>query len=134
MTTAAHAQMRIRRRPIRGAFYGLLAGAGIAVELVLFAVLRFSWASIIVVTAVGVVVGILWSLVAPAKKADPPNPNEHAFGSVFSSSVDAAPAPTYEEAFGAKSGGPADDGAFGAGAAPDAGSGDGGNGGGDGGD
>lgn len=132
MTTAAHAQMTTKRRPIRGAIYGLLLGVGIAIELVLFAVIRFSWASIIIVTVIGVVVGILWSLVAPAKKADGPDPNEHAFGSVFTSSADEGPPPSYEETYGTKAQ-PSDDGAFGAGA-PDAGDAGGDGGGGDGGD
>ena len=140
MSTAVHAEMKIKRRPIRGAIYGLLLGLGVAVELVLFSVLRFSWAAIITVTVIGVVVGIIWSLIAPAKKAHGPNPNEHAFGSVFTSSADEGPPPTYEETFGSTRPQTSDDGAFGAGspeaAPPDDGGGDAGGdaGGGDGGD
>ena len=97
MTTTTAPQLEIKRRPIRGAIYGLMAGLGIGVELVLFAVIRFSITTVIVIAVVGMVVGILWGLVAPAKKPKGPAPGEHAFGSVFTSSRDEGPPPTYEE-------------------------------------
>jgi len=59
----------IVRHPIRGALYGLLLGLGIALWLMLTGVIDLLdlVPSVIVVVA-GVVVGIAWSMFAPAKK------------------------------------------------------------------
>ena len=133
MTATQHG-VRVQRHPIRGGFYGLLLGLSVAIYLILFAVTPFRISTVVTVVVIGVVVGALWGGFAPAKKGDGPNPNEHAFGSVFTSSADEGPGPTYEEKFGTTSQ-VTDDGAFGA--VPDAGGGDvggGDGGGGDGGD
>lgn len=133
MTATQHG-VRVQRHPIRGGFYGLLLGLSVAIYLILFAVTPFRISTVVTVVVIGVVVGGLWGAFAPAKKGDGPNPDEHAFGSVFTSSADEGPVPTYEEQFGTTAQ-VADDGAFGAGASDtggDAGGGDGG--GGDGGD
>lgn len=129
MTATQHG-VRVQRHPIRGGFYGLLLGLSVAIYLVLFAVTPFRISTMVIVVVVGVVVGGLWGAFAPAKKGDGPDPNEHAFGSVFTSSADEGPPPSYEETYGTKAQ-PADDGAFGAGAPDtgDAGGGDGGDGG-----
>ena len=127
MTATQHG-LRVQRHPIRGGFYGLLLGLSVAIYLVLFAVTPFRISTVVTVVVIGVVVGGLWGAFAPAKKGDGPNPNEHAFGSVFTSSADEGPGPTYEEKFGTPA--PAtDDGAFGAGTVDsDGGGGDGGGG------
>lgn len=131
MTATQHG-VRVQRHPIRGGFYGLLLGLSVAIYLVLFAVTPFRISTIVTVVVIGVVVGGLWGAFAPAKKGDGPDPNEHAFGSVFTSSADEGPPPSYEETYGTKAQ-QSDDGAFGAGA-PDAGDAGGDGGGGDGGD
>lgn len=74
----------------------------------------------IVVAAIGVVVGIVWGLIAPAKKAKGGPPNSRAFGSTYSQDADAGPAPTYESKFSAPTE-PKDDGAFGHGTADESG-------------
>lgn len=59
----------VTRHPIRGAVYGLLLGFSAAVYLILFAVIAFGdWVPLIIVLAAGVIVGILWAYVAPAKQ------------------------------------------------------------------
>ncbi len=60
----------ITRHPIRAAIYGLLLGFSVAVYLILFAVIAFGdWVPLIIVLVAGIVVGILWAYVAPAKGA-----------------------------------------------------------------
>lgn len=114
MTATQHGT-RVQRHPIRGGFYGLLIGISVAIYLVLFAVTPFRISTLVTIVVIGAVVGALWGSVAPAKKLDEPAPNEHAFGSVFTSSAQQGPPPTYEDTFG--TGMQADDdGAFGAGA------------------
>ncbi|MEM7288110.1 MAG: hypothetical protein AAF480_17295 [Actinomycetota bacterium] len=117
--TATQRGVRVQRHPIRGGFYGLLLGISVAIYLVLFAVTPFRISTLVTIVVIGVVVGVLWGAFAPAKKGEGPNPNEHAFGSVFTSSADQGPPPTYEDTFGSKVQA-ADDGAFGAGAEADA--------------
>lgn len=70
-TAPAHARPtgRVVRYPIRGALWGLLLGLGAAIYSLLFGVFEIS--SIVgpvVVIAAGVVLGILWATLAPAKK------------------------------------------------------------------
>ena len=101
MTMTATAQTTVQRRPIRGGFYGLLLGIGAAIELVLFSVTTFSITTMIMVVAIGVVVGIVWGLVAPSKKAKGAPPNSRAFGSTYTQDVDTGPSPTYEAEFNA---------------------------------
>lgn len=115
MTATQHGT-RVQRHPIRGGFYGLLIGISVAIYFVLFAVTPFRISTLVTIVVIGAVVGALWGSVAPAKKLDQPAPNEHAFGSVFTSSQQEGPPPTYEDTFGRAT--PAtDDGAFGAGPA-----------------
>ena len=132
MTATQHG-VRVQRHPIRGGLYGLLLGLSVAIYLILFAVTPFRISTVVTVVVIGVVVGGLWGAFAPAKKGDGPDPNEHAFGSVFTSAADEGPPPTYEDTFG-RTAPTGDDGAFGAGASTDAGDTGGGDGGGDGGD
>ncbi len=117
MTATQHGT-RVQRHPIRGGFYGLLIGASVAIYLVLFAVTPFRISTLVTIVVIGAVVGALWGSVAPAKKLDEPAPNEHAFGSVFTSSAAQGPPPTYEETYG-RATQATDDGAFGAGTAAD---------------
>jgi hypothetical protein len=125
MTTTTAPQLQVKRKPIRGAIYGLLAGLGIAVELVILAMVKYSTTTIIVITVIGAVLGLIWGLVAPAKKADGVPGSSAAFGTTFtrSADVDHGPAPTYEEEYGSAAPTPPaapppaaspDDGAFGA--------------------
>ena len=71
MTTTT-APRGISRHPIRGALYGLLLGLGIATYLVIFSVITFGWLVPVIVTMLGVVVGVAWSLFAPPKGTAPP--------------------------------------------------------------
>lgn len=133
MTATQHG-VRVQRHPMRGGFYGLLLGLSVAIYLVLFAVTPFRISTLVIIVVIGVVVGGLWGAFAPAKKGDGPNPDEHAFGSVFTSAADEGPGPSYEEKFGSTVQAAADDGAFGAAASDSGGDSGGGDGGGDGGD
>ena len=126
--TAPQHGTRVQRHPVRGGFYGILIGLSVSIYLILLAVTPYRISTILTIVVVGAVVGALWGTVAPAKKLDTPEPSSHAFGSVFTSSADQGPTPTYEETFGSPT--PSvDDGAFGAptgNTGGDAGGGDGG--------
>lgn len=74
------AELVTRRHPIRGAVWGLLAGLGVFLMLTvvwpvigLDSVTAVSMKGAIVVVAV-MVVGVVWSMVAPAKRAKGPIP------------------------------------------------------------
>lgn len=90
----------IKRHPIRGGLYGLILGLGVAIYLVIFSVTPFSVSTAIVVTAIGLVVGILWGLFAPAKKPKGAGPTDE-YQPAFSRAADDHAAPTYEETFSA---------------------------------
>lgn len=101
---------RVKRHPIRGAFYGALVGIGVAIYLVLFAVTPFQISTVVTVVAIAAGVGLLWGTLAPAKKLDNAPPMRPGAGETFARKAgaeDEAPA-TYEETFGAaKHAGPA---------------------------
>ena len=63
--------MKARRHPVRGFFAGLFLGIGAALLLFVFGVLPFTLAMLGIVTAVGVVVGVVLAYVAPVRSADP---------------------------------------------------------------
>ena len=120
MTMIATAQTTVQRRPICGGFYGLLLGIGAAIELVLFSVTTFSITTMIVAAAIGVVVGIVWGLIASSKNTKGAPANSPAFGSTYTQDVDAGSSPTYEAEFNAPVKAK-DDGAFGRGPEGDGG-------------
>jgi hypothetical protein len=119
MATAQQTQMK--RHPIRGAIYGILAGIGAAVYLMIFSVTPYSVTTVLIVTAIGLVVGALWGAFAPAKQSKDMPPQRS--GASFSMSHDTNndPPPTYETTFSDGTDAPSatprptvDDGAFGA--------------------
>jgi len=63
--------MKARRHPVRGFLAGLFLGIGAALLLFVFGVLPFTLAMLGIVTAVGVVVGVVLAYVAPVRSADP---------------------------------------------------------------
>jgi len=63
--------MTARRHPVRGLFAGLFLGIGAALLLFVFGVLPFTLAMLGIVTAVGVVVGVVLAYLAPERSADP---------------------------------------------------------------
>jgi hypothetical protein len=63
--------MKARRHPVRGFFAGLFLGIGAALLLFVFGVLPLTLAMLGIVTAVGVVVGVVLAYVAPVRSADP---------------------------------------------------------------
>ncbi len=59
----------IVRHPIRGALYGLMLGLGGAMWLTLAGVINLlDIVPTVIVVVAGIVIGILWSMFAPAKK------------------------------------------------------------------
>ena len=60
---------RVQRHPVRGFFFGLLLGIGVAMLTVLLGVFEmFTWTGPIAIIVGGVVIGVLWATLAPAKK------------------------------------------------------------------
>ena len=93
-----------KKHPIRGALYGLSLGIGVAVYLIIFAIVEFSATTSIIAVVACVFFGILWGLFAPAKKPKgaPPAKMEHemvptmadaGFDTVGDESVEAATPP-----------------------------------------
>jgi hypothetical protein len=76
--TATATGPSVKRHPIRGFFWGLLAGIGVALILVNFAVIALGTLAPPAVALAGAVLGIAWGLFAPAKggrpAAEPPMP------------------------------------------------------------
>ena len=72
--TATSQEAVVRRHPIRGFLWGLLMGIGLTLVLVLTKVIGLDLTMMIVVTAIAVLVGVLWSTVAPAKPPKGPPP------------------------------------------------------------
>jgi hypothetical protein len=75
---ATNATMEIptetKRHPIRGFFWGLLTGLGLALVLVVSKVITLSITSIVVTIVVVALLSTIWGLVGPAKKAQGPIP------------------------------------------------------------
>ncbi len=71
--TDTTAQQVVRKHPIRGAIWGLLLGLGLAIYSILFAIIPWTdWVPLILVVLAGVVIGVAWAYLAPAKKPGPP--------------------------------------------------------------
>ncbi|MGH9134196.1 MAG: hypothetical protein ACRDZZ_09690, partial [Ilumatobacteraceae bacterium] len=60
--------------PIRGILWGLLLGIGAAAMAILLKIIPLELLWAIIVVAAGVVIGILWSTLGPAKKPKTPPP------------------------------------------------------------
>ena len=72
-STGSTAEQVVRKHPIRGAIWGLLLGLGLAIYAILFAIIPFTdWVPLILVVLAGVVIGVAWAYLAPAKKPGPP--------------------------------------------------------------
>ena len=67
----------LRRRPIRGGLWGVLLGLGLALLALNSKIISLSLVSLALVTMVGIVLGVLWGLFAPARapKGPPPSPD-----------------------------------------------------------
>jgi hypothetical protein len=65
--TIAMAEPILKRHPIRGFFWGLLAGVGVAFILINFAVIALGTLTPWVVALVVAVLGVIWGLVGPAR-------------------------------------------------------------------
>ena len=61
--------MTAKRHPVRGFFAGLFLGLGVALLLFVFGVLPMTIAWLGIITAVGIVLGIVLAYVAPARAA-----------------------------------------------------------------
>ena len=64
----------VKRHPIRGALWGLTMGVGLAAALIGFAVIAAGTLTPYVVALGGVVIGVLWGMLAPAKSPKGPAP------------------------------------------------------------
>jgi len=84
----------LHRHPIRGFIWGLVFGLGVTGLLMVFSIVELSIPNLIIYTAVGAVVGLLWGLFAPAKK---PKGAPPAAPSWRTSPTESAP--LYEETF-----------------------------------
>jgi hypothetical protein len=72
---AASMEPTVMRHPIRGFFWGLLLGLGVALLLVNFAVIALGTLTPWVITLAVAVLGTLWGLFGPARtKGAPPVP------------------------------------------------------------
>jgi hypothetical protein len=65
--SATTKQAVIRRHPIRGILWGIVMGIGLTVVLVVTKVIELDLTMMILVTAIAIVAGVLWSTLAPAK-------------------------------------------------------------------
>ena len=72
-STETTAEQVVRKHPVRGAIWGLLLGLGLAIYSILFAIIPWTdWLPLILVVLAGVVIGVAWAYLAPAKKPGPP--------------------------------------------------------------
>ena len=75
--TASTAPTVKHQHPIRGFFWGLLFGIGLAFVLVFATVIELSIANLAIVTFVGLALGVAWGIVGPAKAPSGPPPAAH---------------------------------------------------------
>ncbi|MCP3936800.1 MAG: hypothetical protein GY708_15675 [Actinomycetia bacterium] len=66
------AETTVKRHPIRGAIYGVVLGIGLALVAVGRKMITLDSIMPIVLIVVGIAVGVLWAMFAPAKQ--PKNP------------------------------------------------------------
>jgi hypothetical protein len=75
INSEASAPQEVRKHPVRGAIWGFFLGLGVAMYLVLFAIIAFGdWIPFTICVAAGITLGILWALFAPAKQPKGPPP------------------------------------------------------------
>ncbi len=70
--TATTTAPTLRRHPIRGTLYGLVAGLGVALILIDRAVIALGTLTPIVIVVIGGVLGLVWAWFGPARDAGPP--------------------------------------------------------------
>jgi len=66
--------MTVKRLPVRGACAGLLLGLGVALILMMFGVIAFTVMWLVVITLVGLVAGVVFAYLTPARHR-PPSPS-----------------------------------------------------------
>ena len=77
----------VKKHPVRGLFWGLFMGVGLALILIGRGVIAFGdTASFVIVVLLGMVISVLWSMFGPAKKPKGPPPS----GSAAASAAPAA--------------------------------------------
>lgn len=64
----------VRRHPIRGFFWGLLAGLGLAIVLIILKVISLSIVAVAVTVGIVVVLAVLWGVFGPPKAPSGPVP------------------------------------------------------------
>lgn len=74
MTGRAGANLVKKTHPIRGLLWGIMFGLGLAVVLVVTGIIPLELSQLVIVTVVGIGVGVLWGLFGPAKKPKGPAP------------------------------------------------------------
>src|SRR3954468_23708613 len=83
----------VQRHPIRGFFAGLLAGTAVSIFLVLGSVIALGTNAIYVPIIVGMVLGVVWAYVAPARRRrGQPEPVPATVGAPVAAGTAAAPA------------------------------------------
>jgi len=65
-----------KSHPIRGALYGIILGLGLALMAIGRKIANLDSITPIILVLVGIVIGIIWGMVAPAKKPKGPAPVE----------------------------------------------------------
>jgi hypothetical protein len=75
INSEASAPQEVRKHPIRGSIWGFFLGLGVAMYLVLFAIIAFGdWIPFGICVAAGITLGTVWALFAPAKQPKGPPP------------------------------------------------------------
>ncbi len=74
-STSPAPEQEVAKHPVRGVLWGLLLGLGIAIYMVLFAVIPFGdWLPLLLCVLAGVAIGVAWAYFAPPKKPKGPPP------------------------------------------------------------
>lgn len=96
---------RVQRHPVSGALNGAMVGLSVAIYRVLFSVEPFMYETIGRITAIGAAIGLLWGVLAPARKVKDVAPPFASYSPVFtrSASAEEEALPTYEATFGSGS-------------------------------
>ena len=65
-----------RRHPVRGALYGIVLGLGLALVAIGRKLVTLDSIMPLVIVVVGIVIGVSWSMLGPAKNPKAPAPPE----------------------------------------------------------
>ena len=76
-STTTSPETVVRKHPIRGLLWGLMFGIGLTLVLVFTTVISLDLTTMIIVAAVGTVIGVLWGMFGPAKAPKGPAPAPH---------------------------------------------------------